>query len=267
MQNSKINVKNSETVIEVRDLSKTYLDRKGREVKRALHGATFTLYKGEVFSLLGVNGAGKTTLSSILATMHPPTFGDILWRGESIYNQLLDYRKIVGLCPQEPNIDFRLNLEENLLFAGLCYGLNKQDMLERKNSLMAKFDLGGYSQTTIDQLSGGYRQRFLIARTLMHMPKIVILDEPTVGLDPQVRREIWEMIKALKSEDVSVILTTHYLDEAELLSDRVCLIHHGVIRAIDTPDNFKKQHKKNTLEEVFLKFVDDPEADIFNSIG
>ncbi|WP_420421973.1 AAA family ATPase [Simkania sp.] len=99
----------------------------------------------------------------------------------------------------------------------------------------------------------------------MHRPKLVILDEPTVGLDSHIRRELWEVIRALKEEGIAVLLTTHYLDEAEQLSDRICLIHQGTIRTVDTPDNLKKLHQKNNLEEVFLKFVDDPDAEIFNS--
>lgn len=252
-------------LLEAKRLSKTYVDRRGRILKQALHEATFDLYQGEVFGLLGVNGAGKTTLSSILSTMHPPTSGDIIWEGESIYQNLLPYRRIIGMCPQKPNIETRLNVEENLLFAGRCYGLSRKEALERKKSLVDQFQLGEYLQASTDQLSGGYRQRFLIARALMHSPKLLILDEPTVGLDPHIRRQLWDVIKLLKSSNVTVILTTHYLDEAEYLSDRVCLIHGGRIKTVDTPENLKRFHQKNNLEEVFLKFVDDPDAEIFTS--
>ena len=252
-------------LLEIQNLSKTYFDKKGKEQKKALENSSFTLYKGEIFGLLGVNGAGKTTLSSILATVHPPTNGDILWNNRSIYDQLIAYRKIVGICPQKPNIEKRLNVEENLLFAGRSYGLSRKEALEQKAFLVERLHLGEYLTTLTDKLSGGYRQRFLIARALMHNPKLLILDEPTVGLDPHIRRQIWEVIKTLKETSVTIILTTHYLDEAEYLSDRVCLIHDGQIKTIDTPNNLKTFHQKNNLEEVFLKFVDDPEAEIFNS--
>jgi ABC-2 type transport system ATP-binding protein len=255
-----------ETLLQVRGLSKIYPGKKKQSEKRALHLASFDLYKGEVFGFLGVNGAGKTTLSSILATMHPPSGGDVLWRGNSIYTQLLDYRRIVGMCPQKPNIEKRLNVEENLLFAGRCYGLSEEETRIRKNEIVEKFNLVKYLDSTMEQLSGGYRQRFLIGRALMHKPELLILDEPTVGLDPHIRRQIWDVIRDLKSLHVTVILTTHYLDEAEYLSDRVCLIHDGVIRTIDTPANLKRHHEKNNLEEVFLKFVDDPDSQIFNSV-
>lgn len=256
----------SQTLLDIRSVSKTYT-LGNQEVKRALRTASFELKKGEVFGLLGVNGAGKTTLSSILSTMHPPTSGDVLWRGKSVYKQLMAYREIVGMCPQKPNVEKQLNVEENLRFAGRCYGLSKKQTEARKDQLVEQFNLGEYLNASTEVLSGGYRQRFLIARALMHNPQLLILDEPTVGLDPHIRRQIWEVIKELKCDDVCVLLTTHYLDEAEYLSDRVCLIHDGIIRTVDSPANLKKFHQKNTLEEVFLKFVDDPDAQIFNSVS
>lgn len=256
---------NNKTLLQVRNLFKTYRDKKGKELKKALKNVSFDLYEAEVFGLLGVNGAGKTTLSSIISTMHPPTAGDVLWQGKSIYQQLIDYRKIVGMCPQKPNIEKRLTIEENLLFAARCYGLNAIEAKRRKDELLTQFNLEEYASSHADHLSGGYKQRFLIARALIHKPKLIILDEPTVGLDPHIRRQIWEVIKILRKENVAALLTTHYLDEAEYLSDRVCLIHSGTIRTVDTPANLKQYHQKNNLEEVFLKFIDDPEAQIFNS--
>jgi ABC-2 type transport system ATP-binding protein len=255
------------TLIEVRKLSKTYPSKKGQDPKQALSNISFNLHEGEVLGLLGVNGAGKTTLSSILATVYPPSSGDILWDGKSIYKNLLSYRKIIGICPQKPNIEKRLDVQENLLFAARCYGFCKKTAEERMSFLMKKLQIEEYAHRLTDELSGGCRQRFLIARALMHHPKLVIFDEPTVGLDPHIRRQIWEVIAMLKSIGVTVILTTHYLDEAEYLSDRVCLIHAGHIKTIDTPDNLKKSHEKNNLEEVFLKFVDDPNAELFNSVS
>jgi len=252
-------------LIEIRALCKTYRDRKGREVKKALHGVNLDLHRGEIFGLLGVNGAGKTTLASIMATRHPPTSGDVLWQGKSIYRQLSAYRQIIGLCPQTPNIEKRLNIEENLVFVGTCYGLDKKSARKEAHALIEQFDLGEYVHAEIDDLSGGYRQRFLIARALVHKPELVILDEPTVGLDPHIRRELWEVIRALKARNITVVLTTHYLDEAEYLSDRVCLLHAGLMRTVDTPENLKKLHQKNSLEEVFLKFVDDPNSEIFKA--
>lgn len=254
----------SHKFLQVRKISKIYEGPSGT-YKQALKEVSLDLHKGEILGLLGVNGAGKTTLSSILATLHPPSSGDILWNGKSIYQQIIPYRRNVGFCAQKPNIEKSLTIEENLLFAGRLYGLSKGHAEKRKDALMDQFGLAPYQKYYEDALSGGYRQRFMIARALIHEPEIVILDEPTVGLDPHIRRQIWECIEQLKAQNITVLLTTHYLDEAEVLSDRVALIHSGTIRIIDTPHNLKKHHAKNNLEEVFLKFVGDPDALIFNS--
>lgn len=254
----------SDLFLKIKKVSKAYYEKR-RLVKEALKGVSLDLHKGEVLGLLGVNGAGKTTLVSIVATLHPPTAGDVEWNEESIYKNLLEYRSVVGFCPQHANIEKQLSLGENLVFSGGCYGLSKAEALVRRDKLVDQFKLGEYVGSYIDQVSGGYKQRFLIARALMHEPQLVILDEPTVGLDSHIRRDLWEVIADLRSQNITVILTTHYLDEAEYLSDRICLIHGGTIRTVDTPENLKKQHQKNNLEEVFLKFVDDPDAEIFNS--
>jgi ABC-2 type transport system ATP-binding protein len=245
--------------LRVEKVTKIYFDG-SRILKEALKGVSLDLYHGEVLGLLGVNGAGKTTLVSILATLHPPTAGEISWQGRSIYDLLLSYRSVVGYCPQHPNIERHLSLGENLVVSGRCYGLSKHEAEARKMELAKEFKLEEYLESNIDQVSGGYKQRFLIARALMHRPQLVILDEPTVGLDSHIRRELWGVIAQLKEQGITVILTTHYLDEAEKLSDRICLIHGGTVRIIDTPENLKKQHQKNNLEEVFLKFVDDQDS-------
>lgn len=249
--------------LQIKQITKNYYDGR-RVLKKALQGISLDLYQGEVLGLLGVNGAGKTTLVSILATLHPPTNGEILWNGASIYDALLPFRSVVGYCPQHPNIEKDFSLGENLVISGQCYGLSKKEAEERKKELAKDFNLEPYLDANIDQVSGGYKQRFLIARALMHRPQLVILDEPTVGLDSHIRRELWDVISSLRKQGITVVLTTHYLDEAEKLSDRICLIHEGLVRIIDTPENLKKQHQKNSLEEVFLKFVDDPNAEIFN---
>ncbi len=247
-------------------LSKIYALPKANP-HEALRDVSFALYKGEVFSLLGVNGAGKTTLISILATLHPPTSGTIYWKGKSVYANLLAYRAVIGYCPQYSTMEPSLSMEENLIFSGRYYGMSKKAALERKQHLLDRFRLTRYARSYLHQLSGGYRQRFLLARALMHHPKLVILDEPTVGLDSHVRRDLWKMIRSLQEDTISVVLTTHYLDEAENLSNRICLIHDGTIRAIDTPHKLKEKHKKQSLEEVFLTFVDDPHSVLFSHNG
>ena len=245
----------NQTLIQVRSVKKHY--RNGDQIKEALKGISFDIFQGEIFGLLGVNGAGKTTLSTILAGLHPLTDGDVLYEGQSIYQDIVSYRKQVGYCPQKPNLDLSLTLEENLIFAGRYHRLSPQDIQSQIALLMDQFDLHEYAKSRAYVLSGGYKQRFLIARTLIHRPKLIILDEPTVGLDPHIRHQLWEQIIELKRSGASILLTTHYLDEAEYLSDRVCIIDAGAVKTIDTPDNLKKMHSMHRLEDVFIKLTNE----------
>jgi ABC-2 type transport system ATP-binding protein len=244
-------------LLKIENIQKIYFNKKS--VKEALKNISFELFKGEIFSLLGVNGAGKTTLSSIIASLHPPTKGDIFWNNQSIYKNLLEYRKIVGFCPQAQNLDPSLTLQQNLVYQGKYYGVSKRELLQRVEDLLNKFDLKEYRDSKVEILSGGYKQRFLIARTLIHNPSLVILDEPTVGLDPQVRHHLWDYILSLKNEGITILLTTHYLDEAEKLSDRVCVIDQGKIKIIDTPMKLISDMKKKNLEDVFLHLLKEGE--------
>lgn len=223
--------------------------------KEALKGVSLDIYKGEILGLLGVNGAGKTTLSSIIATLHPTTEGDIEYKGVSIYKNIAAYRYAIGFCPQKPNLNSELTLEQNLRWSGSYYGMTEKEIDARLEQLVKQFDLGAYLQQKASVLSGGYRQRFIIARALMHNPQLVILDEPTVGLDPHIRRQLWQQIRDLKQLGVTVILTTHYLDEAEQLSDRVCVLDGGLIKLIDTPDKLKADFQMKNLEDVFIALM------------
>ena len=246
--------------LSLKAIHKTYFKKK-KPVKKAVKGVSFDIYEGEIFSLLGVNGAGKTTLSGILAGLHPPTSGDLLWKGHSIYNNLLKYRSVVGFCPQKPNVDPDLTIEETLVFAARCYGKNRKEAEKQKDHLMILLDLGSYANSIPKHLSGGYKQRFLIARTLAHDPRFIILDEPTVGLDAHIRKNLWKVITSLKEEGVTILLTTHYLEEAENLSDRVCFIDHGEVKVLDTPDSLNKHYKKKNLEAVFLHLMEETEKE------
>lgn len=243
----------SDILLSIQNVTKTFVT--SAKTIKALKGVSLDIYQGEILSLLGVNGAGKTTLSSIISSLNPPTSGDILYQGTSIYKDLINYRRIIGFCPQKPNIDTMLTIEENLYFAGRYFNVPSNEIKQRAQLLMQKFSLTQYAQSKGSILSGGYKQRFLLARTLMHQPKIVILDEPTVGLDPHIRRNLWDVIKELKKEGVTVLLTTHYLDEAEYLSDRVCILDKGVIKLIDTPDNLKRIYNQTNLENVFIEII------------
>lgn len=244
----------SNILLQIKNIKKIY-KQKGQRPINALKGISLDIYNNEVITLLGVNGAGKSTLSSIIATLHPATEGDIIFEGKSIYDNLVNYRSNIGFCPQKPNLDDFLTLEQNLVFSGRLYGMSESEINTRLKKLTKQFELDEYLGRKSSVLSGGYKQRFMIARCLMHAPKIVLLDEPTVGLDPHIRREIWTIIRELKKEGVTVILTTHYLDEAESLSDRVCILDNGLIKLIDTPEKLILDFKKKNLEDVFLALM------------
>src|SRR5581483_3026481 len=229
--------------------------------KEALKGVSLDIYQGEIFGLLGVNGAGKTTLSSIIATLHPATEGDVEFEGQSIYANLAQYRRKLGFCPQRPNLNPMLTLEQNLRFSGQYYQLTADQINERFEKLVQQFELTPYLHQKAQVLSGGYKQHFIIARALMHNPRLVILDEPTVGLDPHILRQLWNKIKELKQDGITVILTTHYLDEAEQLADRVCVLDQGMIKLIDTPDKLKADFKMQNLEDVFIALMQADQAD------
>lgn len=246
-------------LLEIQNITKRH-HQKGLTPIDALKGVSLDLYTNEIIALLGPNGAGKSTLSSIIATLQPPTSGDVLFKGKSIYNNLIDYRLNLGFCPQRPNLDDSLTLEQNLRFAGRFYGMAEDAIDARLTKLVHEFELIQYLDRTSNVLSGGYKQRFMIARSIMHSPALVILDEPTVGLDPHVRRQLWETIKDLKRHGVTVIITTHYLDEAEELADRVCIIDKGLIRLVDTPQKLLNDFKKENLEDVFLTLMNEEDA-------
>ncbi len=225
--------------------------------KLALKGVSLELHKGEIVSLLGVNGAGKTTLSSIIASLNPPTSGDVMYKDKSIYSDIIGYRQIISFCPQKPNLHPHLTVREQLICAGRYFLMPYDQIIARTDKLMEQFGLTPYANALTDVLSGGYKQRLLIARALIHSPELVILDEPTVALDSPIRRSLWELIKELKQSGVTILLTTHYLEEAEYLSDRVCVLDQGVIRMVDTPQNLLNAYHKKNLEDVFLHLLEE----------
>lgn len=241
-------------LLHVQNITKSYVTH-NNTIINALKGVSLDIYKGEIVGLLGVNGAGKSTLSSIIATLHPASSGDILYNNSSIYTDLPAFRTHLGYCPQKPNLHPQLTLEQNLILAGRCYGLSDAQITDRIITLAKRFGLEAYLSQKAEILSGGYKQRFMIARSLIHNPEFVILDEPTVGLDPHIRRALWSMIKELKQDGITVLLTTHYLDEAEKLSDRVVILDQGLIKLIDTPDKLMADFKQKNLEDVFIELM------------
>ncbi len=240
-------------LLSVEHVSKIRVSDKHR--KLVINDISFSIKRGEIIGLLGANGAGKTTLSSLIASIYPPSSGDILFEGKSIYKHLCAYRRAMGYCPQKINLDNDLTVEQNLRLAGRYMGLSQYSIEQQLEHILQQYGLQKYRTAKPDMLSGGYARRVLLARALMHNPKLLILDEPTVGLDPHIRHQLWDVIRGLKEQGVTIILTTHYLDEAEYLADRVCVLEHGQMRLIDTPAGLKAAYKKSSLEDVFIQLL------------
>jgi ABC-2 type transport system ATP-binding protein len=243
------------TIIKVSNLAKRYGELE------AVKGISFDVYEGEIFGLLGPNGAGKTTTLEIIETLRQKTSGEILVDGMNVETDANSIKQIIGVQLQAAGYSPNLLLVEIIqLFAGLYN--EKVDAHE----MLKLVGLTDKSKAKYKQLSGGQKQRFSLATTLINKPKIVFLDEPTTGLDPQARRNLWELIREIRSKGTTVVLTTHYMDEAENLCDRVAIIDNGKIISIDTPDKLidhlvasgferKKELKKASLEDVFLQLT------------
>lgn len=242
-------------IIHVKDLVKKYGEL------TAVNGISFDVGKGEIFGLLGPNGAGKTTTLEIMETLLEKTSGEVVIDGLSIEKDQNEIKKIIGVQLQAAGFYPNLYLPELIeLFAGL-YNVDTDPM-----EMLKMVDLQEKAKAKFKELSGGQKQRFSICTTLINDPKIIFLDEPTTGLDPQARRNLWELIQTIKAKGTTIMLTTHYMDEAEVLCDRVGIIDSGKILTIDSPDNLiddliskgferPKMMKLATLEDVFLNLT------------
>ncbi len=240
------------TIISVRNLSKNYGNLK------AVRSISFDVFEGEIFGLLGPNGAGKSTTLEIIETLREKTEGTVIVDGFDLDKDPGEIKKIIGVQLQSSGFYPGLNLVELLeLFAGLYN--KKIDPIQ----YLRKVHLEDKARTLSKSLSGGQKQRFSIATTLIHKPRIIFLDEPTTGLDPQARRNLWELIREIRSNGTTVIITTHYMDEAEQLCDRIAILDEGKIIKLDTPENMiddliatgferPKQVKHANLEDVFI---------------
>lgn len=205
----------------------------------AVDGITFNVNEGEIFGFLGPNGAGKSTTIKILCTLLKPTAGRATLAGMDIARQPDAVRRAIGLVFQDNSLDDRLTAEENLLLHGLLYGLPRDTIKKRMEEVLAMVNLEGRRRDMVRTFSGGMRRRLEIARGLLHHPRVLFLDEPTVGLDPQTRNAIWRHIHQLRREkNITIFMTTHYMDEAENC-DRIAIIDYGRIQALDTPENLK----------------------------
>jgi ABC-2 type transport system ATP-binding protein len=222
----------------------------------AVDKISFSVRKGEIFSFLGPNGAGKTTTIKMLTTLLNPTSGEMLVNGFDPLHQKNEARHSFGIVFQDPALDDELTAYENMEFHAVLYNVEKSLRRSRIEYLLKFVGLWDRKNDKVKVFSGGMKRRLEIARGLVHHPKILFLDEPTIGLDPQTRNFLWNYIKELnEKEGMTVFLTTHYMEEAEKISNRVAVIDHGKIIAIGTPNELKKKTKTKTLEDAFLKLT------------
>ena len=210
--------------------------------------------EGELFSLLGVNGAGKTTTIKMLSCLTKPTEGDALVGGYSIENEFKKVKPLIGVSPQETAVAPNLSVKENLELICGIHGFSKSKTREKIGELSERFSIGGILGRKAGKLSGGWQRRVSIAMALISEPKIIFLDEPTLGLDVIARRELWETVRSLKGK-VTIILTTHYMEEAETLSDRIGIMKNGKLLAVGTVDELNAAAKTDDFETAFVTIV------------
>nr|CBX29248.1 hypothetical protein N47_J02290 [uncultured Desulfobacterium sp.] len=204
----------------------------------AVDGISFTVEQGTVFGILGPNGAGKTTLIKMMTTLSRPDAGSCAIGGFDVAIDPLSIKKLIGVVPQENNLDRELTAYENLLIYGMLH--HASDLPGKIERILKMVELWDRKNFVVSKFSGGMQRRLLIARALLTEPAVLFLDEPTIGLDPQIRRQLWDVIRKTRIDGRTVIITTHYIEEAELLCDRVCIVSKGKLIAIDSPENLKK---------------------------
>ncbi|HTR37042.1 MAG TPA: ATP-binding cassette domain-containing protein [Bryobacteraceae bacterium] len=237
-------------MIRVSNLVKNYGDF------QAVRDISFEVAEGEIFAFLGPNGAGKTTTIKILTTLLKPTSGSVELDGLNPSVEHNEARKRFGIVFQDPSLDDELTAYENMDFHGVLYKVPRKVRAERIEALLKLFELWDRRNDAVKQFSGGMKRRLEIARGLLHTPRIVFLDEPTLGLDPQTRNQLWTHVKKLNEEErVTVFMTTHYMEEAERVAQRIAIIDHGKIVAQGSAQQLKEQTGGETLEQAFLKLT------------
>ena len=234
-------------MIHAQDLVKTF------GTVKAVDGVSFDVREGEIFAFLGPNGAGKTTTIQMLTTLQAPTSGSITIDGLDPKTHPHDVRRRFGIVFQDPSLDGELTAQENLELHGVLYRVPRKLRLERSEMLLKLFELWERRDALVKTFSGGMKRRLEIARGFLHTPRILFLDEPTLGLDPQSRNQLWTHVKHLnETEKVTVFLTTHYMDEADRVAQRIAIIDHGKIVAQGSSQELKQQTGAESLEQAFL---------------
>ncbi|HEY6394648.1 MAG TPA: ATP-binding cassette domain-containing protein [Candidatus Binataceae bacterium] len=247
--------------IQTRDLTKRFGSF------TAVDGVRFEVERGEVFGLLGPNGAGKTTLVRMLTTLVPPTSGSAIVAGEDIVRHPTRVRERIGVIPQALTSDLDLTGWENVDIYGQFYGVPRRLRRERAERLLKMVGIRERAQDLVATYSGGMRRRLEIARGLIHSPEVLFLDEPTIGLDPQSRHAVWDLLEQLRKEsDITISLTTHYMDEAESLCDRIAIVDHGKIVALDTPVGLKSMVQGSDRIELGMESDADRIADLLRTL-
>jgi ABC-2 type transport system ATP-binding protein len=227
----------------------------GRPIPRevvALVGLDLDVQAGEFFGLLGPNGAGKTTTIGILTTRVRATGGQATVAGADVRAAPVAVRQRIGVVPQRPNPDRSLSVIENLVFHAAYFGVRERTATARAHALLDRFGIDDKARAKVDELSGGQQQRLMIARALIHEPAVLFLDEPTVGLDPQARHALWDILRHLHAQERTIVMTTHYMDEADQLCERLAIVDAGRLLAVDTPAALKVRAPGGTLIEVAL---------------
>jgi ABC-2 type transport system ATP-binding protein len=226
---------NTDEVITMDGLTKVYPGP-----VRAVDSLTLSVYSGEIFGLLGPNGAGKTTTAGMLTTRVIPTSGSALVGGVDVVAHPTAAKRVIGVVPQTNTLDRALSVWENLYFHGRFFGMSAKTAKSEATRLLEQFRLSDRANVDVGALSGGMAQRLMVARAIMHRPAILFLDEPTAGLDPQSRIALWDILGELHTEGQTILLTTHYMEEADELCDRLAIIDHGKLLAVDTPEKLKQ---------------------------
>ena len=251
-------------MVEVVDLVKKY----PKNSVLAVDQVSFAVHRGEVFGLLGPNGAGKTTTIGVLTTRVHATSGTARVAGIDVANDPVNARRHLAVVPQRNNLERGVSIRQNLLFHASYHGVKKSEREQRADELLTQFGLSDRADDRVDFFSGGQMQRAMIARALMHAPEVLFLDEPSTGLDPAARLFLWDRIRELRESGVTVVLTTHDMDEAQELSDRVGIMDHGRLLALDTPQSLMKGLPGSSTLEIAVTIADGTELiDALGRIG